>query len=155
MPASATVGVTPSVSPVVVSHDSGVTRLPADLSAITVVPFEGPSLRTTVVPDAPTTPVVAEFAIASAAKTLLDSHERGSGTLLEAVSNALSSGVVVDTHRGEDPPPSGDSEDEVTGQASGVVGGQTTTSPRFSTFLPGFAHAFASQTSSSTVKRGK
>ena len=52
-------------------------------------------------------------------------------------------------------PPSGDSEDEVTGQASGVVGGQTTTSPRFSTFLPGFAHAFASQTPSSTVKRGK
>ena len=84
-----------------------ISELPDSLliSAISVEPFEGPSLRTTVVPDVPSTSAVIVSAVASDEKALHDSHQGESGTLLEVVSNALSSGVVVETHGGEDPPP--------------------------------------------------
>ena len=137
VPVAATVGVTSSAPPVVIPNDPVSSRLPADLSAISVEPLGGLSLSTTVMADAASTSAIIVSAVASDGITLPDSHEGESGTPLEAVSRALSSAVVFESHEGEDHPPlSGESEEEETGQTTGVVGGQTVTS-RFSIFCLG------------------
>ena len=150
----------PISSPVLITGIPEVVPLPADLSAITVVPFGVPASSVNAAVDNTVGLVQAE-ASASFCPEDFDAplSKLVAGRTSDRVQNervACSSGTVagavesLETHVGEEPPPA--RKDVCSGRHPD--GPQKTTFPRFSSFLPNFDWTFGSQRKSPVVKGG-